>query len=125
MKRVGIGTRVLNFVVDTIIIALITWAVFRTWNWYVRYWGYPYFNFWLFFAAVLVVYYTFFETLFGRTPGKWLSYSRVINSTGKKPGFFMVLVRSITRLILIDFFFFPMADKTLHDITSKTEVVEV
>lgn len=125
MKMVGIGTRTLNFLVDTILIAILTWILFRTWNWYVRYWGYPFYNFWLLFAGVLVVYYTFFESVFGRTPGKWMSYSKVVNRRGRKPSLPVVLLRSIVRLTIIDMFFIPFIDKTLHDRLTATDVVEV
>lgn len=125
MKRVGIGTRTLNFLVDTIIISLLAWAAFKTWNWYVMFWKYPFFNFWCFFSAVLIIYYTLFESITGRTPGKWMSYSKVVSSTGKRPSLLRVFLRTITRLLLIDMFFLPFIDKTLHDYLSKTEVVEV
>lgn len=125
MKKVGVGTRALNFLVDTIIVWLLTYAAFTTWNWYVVYWQYPYHNFWLFFAGVVLVYYTLFESLFGRTPGKWVSFSKVVNKKGGKPGLFLVLLRSIVRITIIDLFFFPFLDKTLHDYVSGTEVVEV
>jgi len=123
-KRVGIGTRSLNFVVDTILVFLMAYGISKTWNWYVMYWRYPYFNFgWFFFGSVFV-YYTLFEMLFARTPGKWLSFSKVVNEKGKRPGVVKVLLRSIARLTLIDMFFIPFTDKTLHDLISKTDVVE-
>ena len=74
---------------------------------------------------MVVVYYLFFETLFKRTPGKWLSFSKVVNNNGGKPAFWQILVRSVIRLTIIDCFFIPFLDKTLHDYLSKTEVVEV
>ncbi len=123
-QRVGIGTRVLNFVVDTMLVFLLAYALSKTWNWYVLYWKYPYYNFgWFFFGSVFI-YYTLFEGLTGRTPGKWLSISRVVNEKGKRPGILPVLLRSIARITVIDFFFLPFTDKTLHDLISKTDVVE-
>jgi uncharacterized RDD family membrane protein YckC len=125
MQTVGIGTRVLNFLVDTIIIALISGACYHDWNLYVMFYGYPGFNFGWFFFGILFIYYTIFEAIFSRTPGKWISFCKVVDKQGKKPSFPKILLRSITRLIIIDMFFIPFLDKTLHDFFSNTEVVEV
>ena len=125
MKIVGIGTRIINFLIDTLIIFAIAYAVFKIRNWYVFYYHVKYFNFGYFFFAVLFLYYTFFEALFARTPGKWMSYTKVVNQKNSKPSFVQVLIRSLIRLTIIDMFFFPFFDKTLHDYLSKTEVVEV
>ena len=125
MNTVGIGTRILNFLVDTLIIFVITYIVFKVRNWYVIYYHVRYFNFGWFFMIVLFIYYTFFEMLFARTPGKWCSYTKIVDRRGLKPSLIAVLVRSLVRLILIDMFFIPFLDKPLHDNLSKTELVEV
>lgn len=129
--RVGIGTRTINFVVDTLIISFVAFLMYRAWEFRVYYY-HEYFlvssNFyavWVFFAISLLIYYIFFESIFGRTPGKWLTFSKVVNKKGTKPHFFQIVLRSIVRLTIIDCFFIPFLDKTLHDYVSKTEVVEV
>jgi uncharacterized RDD family membrane protein YckC len=124
MKEVGIGTRVLNCVVDTLLVFLLAYGASAFWNWYVYYWNYPYLNFGWFFFGSLFIYYFIFESLTGRTPAKWLSYSKVVAKNGKRPGVLKVLVRSLARLTLIDLFFYPFLDKTLHDYLSNTRVVE-
>jgi len=123
--RVGIGTRVLNCFVDTLLVFLLAYAAFNGWNWYVRYWNYTYYNFGWFFWTTMFVYYMFFESIFKRTPGKWLSYSKVAGKTGTSVSVAQVFVRSLVRLTIIDMFFLPFLDKTLHDHLSRTEVVEV
>jgi len=125
MKTVGDGTRALNFFIDTLIIFTLAYFSFHGWNWYVMYWGYKPHNFGWFFFGILFIYYTFFETIFSRTPGKWFSYSKVVNSAGQKPSFGWILVRSAVRLTIIDMFFIPFLTKPLHDHLSKTKVVEV
>ena len=125
MKTVGDGTRVLNFLADTLLIFILAYFGFKVWNWYVLYWKYKPYNFGWFFFGILFMYYTFFEALFSRTPGKWLSYSKVVNAAGKKPAFGWIFIRSLARLILIDMFFIPFLGKPLHDYVSKTSVVEV
>ncbi len=124
MRTVGDGTRILNFLVDTLIIFTISYFSYKAWNWYVIYWGYKYYSFpWYFFGAMFV-YYSFFEGIFARTPGKWISYSRVVNGAGKKPFLGWILVRSLVRLTIIDMFFIPFLGKPLHDYLSRTAVVE-
>jgi uncharacterized RDD family membrane protein YckC len=125
MQNVGIGTRVINFLIDTAIIFLLSYLAAQTWKFYVFYYHIIYFPFYYFFFAITVIYYVFFEFLFARTPGKWLSFSKVVNANGAKPSFIQILIRSVVRLTIIDCFFIPFLDKSLHDYVSKTNVVEI
>ena len=125
MRQVGDGTRVLNFFVDTLLIFGLAFAGFKTWNWYVIYWNYPPYNFGWFFFGGMFVYYTLFEAIWMRTPGKWISYSKVVKENGKRANFGQILIRSIIRLTLIDMFFIPLFGKPLHDKLSRTILIEV
>jgi len=125
MKQVGIGTRTLNFIVDTLIVFLLSFLAYRGWAFYVFYYQIIFIPFYYFFWSILFLYYILFESLFSRTPGKWLSMSKVVNKKGEKASFLQIVLRSIVRLTIIDCFFIPFLDKTLHDYVSKTEVVEV
>ncbi|MBS4043977.1 MAG: RDD family protein [Chitinophagaceae bacterium] len=131
MKTVGIGTRILNFLVDTIVIFIISYALSKLNQWYAQQYKIAgvkfnyYYNFGTIFFFVLFVYYTIMEIIFARTCGKFLSYSKVVNKEGKRPNVFQVLIRSAVRLTIIDMFFIPFLDKTLHDYLSKTNVVEI
>jgi len=123
MRKVGEGTRTLNFVIDTLLILFLAIGFNKGWTFYVRYWGYPYLNFgWIFFG-VLFVYYSFFKIIFQRSPAKWLSYSKVVNQGGKRAAFWRILIRSLARITVIDLFFIPIIGKPLHDWVSGTEVV--
>lgn len=124
MNEVGVGSRVINFLVDTIIIALIAYGLYKWNNFYVYYWQHKFYPFYLFFYTTVFVYYTIFEASFARTPGKWLSISKVRNLDGEKPAFFRVLFRSLLRLIIIEMLFIPFFDRPLHDQLTKTRVVE-
>jgi uncharacterized RDD family membrane protein YckC len=131
MKTVGIGSRTINFIIDTLIISFFTFFVYRAWEFRVYYY-HEYFlvtnNFyalWLCFAITVFLYYIFFESIFKRTPGKWLSFSKVVNKKGTRPAFLQILLRTLVRLTIIDCFFIPFLDKPLHDYLSRTEVVEV
>lgn len=125
MKSVGDGTRALNFLIDTLLIFIIAYFSFGGWNWYVMYWGYPPYNFGWFFFGILFLYYFLFEIIFGRTPAKFFTYSKVVNHQGKKASLLAVLLRTITRLTLIDLFFIPFLGKPLHDYVSRTTLVEI
>ncbi len=131
MKQVGIGTRILNFIVDCLVILLISYIISKVNDWYAEQFkiqNVPFkyqFQFGYLFFTVLFFYYTLFELIFGRTIGKFLSFSKVVNSQNKKPNFFQIIIRSIVRLTIIDMFFIPFLDKTLHDYLSKTNVVEI
>ena len=128
MRIVGIGTRVLGFLVDFIIIAAITFGVKRGWDFYVFYYRIFFVPVYYFLALIGFVYYLFFEAIWKRTPGKWLALTRVVNRAGGKPSFFQILTRSVFRVlgvIVVDSVFLSFLGKTLHDYVSKTEVIEV
>jgi len=124
MNEVGVGSRVINFVTDTIIIALVSYALYKWNNFYVYYWQHKFYPYWMFFYPFIFVYYTVFEGIFSRTLGKWISITKVRNLKGGKPAFYQVLLRSLLRLTFIDMFFIPFFDRPLHDQLSKTRVVE-
>ncbi len=124
MQKTGLGTRVTNFIIDTFIVFWISFGVNTWWAFHVTFWHYTFIPFYDFFFALIFIYYTLFEGLFKRTPGKWISVSKVVNKQGSKPAFWQILIRSVVRLTIIDCFFIPFLDKPLHDYLSSTEVVE-
>jgi uncharacterized RDD family membrane protein YckC len=128
MNPVGVGTRVINFVVDTVIISLLAYAAYNGWTFYVTYYNVMYFPFYDVFAAVAFLYYLFFEGIWRRTPGKWMSLTKVVDVSGKRASFGQIILRCIVRIvgiILIDSLFLPILGKTLHDYLSQTYVSEV
>ena len=124
MKKVGDGTRILNFLIDGFLVFFLSFTTFKYWNFYVVNWHFKPINFWWFIAGVLLVYYSFFEIIWARTPGKWVSGSKVVNQQGGRPSVWQILGRSILRLIVIDFFFNAFWGKPLHDQWTSTEVIE-
>ena len=71
-------------------------------------------------------YYLFFETVFGRTVGKYATKTKVVDEHGNKPDFITVLIRSFCRYIPFDALSFLFASETgWHDSISKTKVVEI
>ena len=131
MKQVGIGTRTLNFIIDSLVILLISYIIAKINDWYAQQFkinnakfnyqflfGYIYFVVMFFYTAIC-------EIIFSRTLGKLFTFSKVVNNQNKKPSIIQILTRSLVRLTIIDMFFIPFLDKTLHDYLSKTNVVEV
>ena len=125
MNEVGIGSRVLNFLVDTFAISLIGYGFYKWHVFYVMYYNYTPQQYYKFFYATVFVYYFIWEVLLCRTPGKYLTMSRVRSASGKRPTILQFFLRSLLRLILIDPFFIPILNRPLHDALSKTRVVEV
>ncbi len=71
-----------------------------------------------------MIYYPFFEFIFGATPAKFLSESRVIDAnTGRRPSLSTLLIRTISRFIPFEPFSF-LANANWHDRISNTRVVD-
>ncbi len=124
MRVVGVGTRIIDFLIDTTIIFLLSYALNRVNDFYQYYWSFKGFSGITIFCVLLVVYYIISEGLFGTTLGKKASMSKVVDKDGKRPNFLQVIVRSVVRLFPLDFILIPFTDRTLHDIASKTFIVE-
>lgn len=123
-KTTGVGTRSINFFIDTIFVFILAYIACKVYRWYEYYYHITHYNFGWFFAGSILVYYTVLETIFARTPGKWFSHSKVVNQKGFRPSFVAVLIRSVVRLTIIDMLLIPFMEKTLHDYLSKTEVAQ-
>jgi uncharacterized RDD family membrane protein YckC len=72
-----------------------------------------------------IFYYLVFEFFFGRTIGKFITGSVVVNENGLKPNFRIVCVRTLSRFIPFDALsFLTKSGRIWHDSISKTYVVE-
>lgn len=78
----------------------------------------------LFGCAVLSAYYIFFEGIWGRTPGKFLLGTVVVNEAGGKPSLKQVIGRTLCRFIPFEAFSF-LGERGWHDSIPKTYVVMV
>ncbi len=67
--------------------------------------------------------YLFFEGIWGRTPAKFITHTKVVMRDGSKPDFAHILGRSFARLIPFDNFSFLFRTVGWHDSLSKTLVV--
>lgn len=77
----------------------------------------------LFLVLLRFIYFPFFERIFGSTPGKFLTNSRVINSKAEIPTSSHVFGRTLYRNIPFNAFSF-LFGKGWHDSISKTFVVK-
>ncbi len=76
-------------------------------------------------VAAIVGYFIFFEGLWQRTPGKWITKTKVVNREGKSPTFGQIVGRSFARFIPFEPFSFLFGNppRGWHDSLSGTYVV--
>ncbi|GAB1594643.1 RDD family protein [Lysobacter claricitrinus] len=74
---------------------------------------------------MFVLYYSGFEALFGRTPGKFICGTRVVTEHGAAPSFGQALGRTISRMIPFEPFsvLFSEEGRGWHDSIAKTKVI--
>jgi len=77
-------------------------------------------------SPFIVFYYSLQEYLFNTSIGKMIFKLKIVSAkTNEKPTFSQILIRSLTRLIPIDIFFYLFKRPIgLHDILSKTVVIK-
>ncbi|OGI83891.1 hypothetical protein A2903_00945 [Candidatus Nomurabacteria bacterium RIFCSPLOWO2_01_FULL_33_17] len=78
----------------------------------------------LFSFIALIFYYLFFEYIWQRTPGKWITGTKVVRFNGDKPKFMQIVGRTFARFIPFEFLSFLSNNPVgWHDHLSKTFVV--
>ncbi|GGE98996.1 RDD family protein [Flavobacterium limi] len=76
----------------------------------------------LIFGVTSIFYYSFTESIFGRSLGKLITGTIVVDENGEKPSFGVILKRTLCRLIPFDGFSF-LGSRGWHDSISHTYVV--
>jgi len=76
----------------------------------------------LIYIAIRFVYYFTFEQLYGRTPGKFDTQTKVVDKNGNKPSMFQIITRNLCRFISV---LSGISDdeRAIHDMASNTFVV--
>jgi uncharacterized RDD family membrane protein YckC len=69
------------------------------------------------------IYYFLFESLKGKTPGKYVTKTTVVDRNGNKPSIRGVVLRNIIPMLPYDWFSYIFGFSGLHDSLSKTIVV--
>ena len=123
MLEVDRFTRFGNYIIDTIgvmIIIAIHAFVLDGWLHVIPKDGSPFLVIYFFF--LYFIYHFLFEYFFSRTPGKFITNTKVVDEDGNKPSIKILLIRNLCRLIPLDNLSFLIGDGW-HDEFSRTEVV--
>jgi uncharacterized RDD family membrane protein YckC len=76
--------------------------------------------------VILIVYYMVFETITGRTLGKYITNTKVLTEDDQKPEADKILYRTLSRMIPFEAFsFLGDEGRGWHDSIAKTVVVDV
>ena len=77
----------------------------------------------IYYLVLLFGYFFLFEYFFGKTPGKFLTKTKVVDMNGEWPGGKKLLIRTLCRFIPFDNFSFLFGPLGWHDSFSGTMVV--
>ena len=114
-------TRLYNFLIDSTIFFIIVLIFSMLLKNHIERQGLKYLMILLYY-----VYYFTFELTTGKTFGKMITKTRVVNTDNdRKPNFTRILIRTISRLIPIDIISYAFSSNGIHDIISKTELKKV
>jgi len=83
-------------------------------------------NEWVFNILFFIFYYGIFESIWSKTPAKFITKTKVIMENGEKPDFRTTFIRTLIRLIPFEAcsFLSPKRPRGWHDKWSKTIVVD-
>lgn len=123
-QKASLSLRLMNLVLDLVGFVLIALVVtLALWSFvpeitesgrFNRLMGYP----------AYLAYYVLFEGLTGRTPGKLITGTRVVDRQGNTPGFGAIVWRSLARFIPFEAFsFFRRCGEGWHDTLTYTHVI--
>ena len=114
-------TRLYNFIIDSIIFFIIVLVFSILLKEYIERQNLKYLM-----ILVYYLYYFILELTIGQTIGKMVTKTRVVNiDNGGKPNFTKIFIRTISRLIPIDFLSYLFSSNGIHDILSKTELKKI
>ncbi len=77
----------------------------------------------LYYLFLYVMFHTLCEHLFGKTPGKFITKTKVVKKDGSKPTFINLLGRNAARFVPFDPLSFLLSERGWHDQLSDTYVV--
>ena len=121
---IGEGSRILHFLIDTILIYIVSFIIYRWWTFYVFFWGFTPIRYGYFFFAFTWVYTFLFECIFLQTPAKMMTGTKVVSTNGGRPNIGQFLIRATVRTTMISMFGLAWNDQPLHDTFSKTVLVK-
>jgi uncharacterized RDD family membrane protein YckC len=117
MKTVNKGDRIINFVIDYLVITVIFLVVEVIF-------GYFYYSPSLVFYTIMVLYYFISEAINAQTIGKKVTGTIVVNMHNEKPSIQRIFLRSLLRLNPFDYHSYAFGNEQGgHDLISKTRLV--
>jgi Predicted membrane protein/domain len=125
-KQVSLLTRLVHFIVDSILFNAIAGLLYTAFGLFVDFTEESPFEIWhfLFVLAAFFGYYIFMETTYQTTVGKLITKTRVVMKDGNKPGISDIIGRTACRLIPLDPISFLFVPDYFHDFLSGTTVVK-
>ena len=77
-------------------------------------------------TSLLLVYYVIMESICGRTIGKLVTGTKVIDLKGRQPDFLTIMGRTLSRIVPFEpFSFLGRNSRGWHDTWSKTRVIDL
>lgn len=119
LKQAGKVTRLLNFVIDGVVIAAITSLIMVLFNM-----GDQPFVLQLTFVFVFIAYYALMEIKFQKTVGKFITKTKVITIDEQKPKAVLIIRRTVFRIIPFDQISYLFTINGFHDRFSGTTVIK-
>jgi len=85
-----------------------------------------YMNEWFLGIIISLLYYVMFESIWSKTPAKFITKTKVITENGEKPDYKTIFIRTLIRFIPFEVFSFlsPERPRGWHDRWSKTIVID-
>jgi len=120
------GKRFLNYILDVIFIYLFAIIFGFLIGFSGLYFLIENMNEWILNFIILMIYYVIFESIWFKTPAKFITKTKVIMENGKSPKCADIFARSLIRFIPFEPFSFlsPNRPKGWHDRWSKTMVID-
>ena len=126
------GKRVINYIIDWSVIMIFSMIIgFISGVFYIiAGLNFPTEQSWfgdvMFGLSVMFIYYIPFEYKWGRTFGKCITKTKVVDNFGNKPEFSTIVVRNLSRMIPFEAFSFLIGSRPVgwHDSLSKTFVID-
>lgn len=120
MNFAGQTLRFVNFLLDTSIYFALLWIFFIVFIDLIPIEEVKWISIVAFF-----LYYFVFESVKGQTPGKMITKTRLVSTTGNKKNFlFRIGCRTLMRFIPLDILSYLLYKRGLHDLISKTAIIK-
>jgi len=118
------GTRFLNYLIDVFCFYIILFCFGIVFALFGMLWLFEGAMAYLVAFIFTLLYYIFFEGVFGKTPGKYLTKTSVTVKDGSKPDIMKIMGRTLCRFIPFEAFSFLFSQRGWHDTLSDTWVVK-